>query len=301
MATKIIVTGANGQVGRLLLDRLWDTSAETFAVTRVASPLQSTKVLTLPLDSERVQKAIHQSDVAVHLAGTTWPKESNTYYGANVATTAALVNAARDSNIKRIVFLSSTDAREDSSNEYLKTKGQAETLLRMTGIPTVVFRCTHIIGSPESPGMTALALRSSEGEAVKVLGSGQQIVAPVFVNDVVSAILMAIDKGRSGTYELSGPDRMTMDDLVRLVNQNPGIPIKHLPGRLSKFLSKVIPGMPSALIDLMLKPSVGNSAQAISEFGLRLTSLHSVWAVRGDVPETEGALFREEIELAQKR
>ena len=297
MATKIIVTGANGQVGKALLARLWDTSAETHAVTRIPGPLQATKVVASPLDSEKVQKAIRQSDVAIHLAGTRWPKTSNSYYGANVATTAALINAMRDSNVKRIIFLSSVDAREDSPNEYLRTKGQAEALLRTTGIPTVVFRCTHLIGSPDSPGATAQALQSVDGEAVKVLGSGQQIVAPIFVNDVASAILMAIDKGRSGVYELSGPDRMSMDDLVRLVNQNAAIPIKHLPGRLSKFLSKVIPGMPSALIDLMLKPSVGNSAQAVCEFGLQLTSLGNVWAVPMDMAKVEAASVREEIEF----
>ena len=297
MATKIIVTGANGLVGRALLRRLWDTSAETYAVARNPGSLQASKVFTSPLESEKVQKAIHQSDVVVHLAGTLWPKPSNSYYGANVATTAALVRGTRDSNVKRIIFLSSVDAREDSSNEYLKTKGQAETFLRMTGIPTVVFRCSHVIGSPDSPGPTALILRSADGEPVKVLGSGQQIVAPVFVNDVVSAILMAIDKGRGGTYELSGPDRMTMDDLVRMVNQNPHAAIKHLPGRLSKFLSKVIPGMPTALIDLLLKPSVGNPAQAVAEFGIRLTSLAGVWGMSGEPSKTPVISAREEIEL----
>jgi len=164
MATRIIVTGANGQVGKALLARLWDTSAETHAVTRIPGPLQATKVVASPLDSEKVQKAIRQSDVAIHLAGTRWPKTSNSYYGANVATTAALINAMRDSNVKRIIFLSSVDAREDSPNEYLRTKGQAEALLRTTGIPTVVFRCTHLIGSPDSPGATAQALQSVDGE-----------------------------------------------------------------------------------------------------------------------------------------
>lgn len=295
MATKIIVTGANGQVGRALLNRLWDTSAETYAVARIAGSLQASKVLTMPLDSERVQKAIQQSDVAVHLAGTLWPKTSNSYYGANVATTAALIRATRDSNVKRIIFLSSVDARADSSNEYLRTKGLAEGLLWKTGIPTVVFRCTHLIGSPDSPGPTARGLQSLDGEPVKVLGSGRQIVAPVFVDDVVSAILLAIDKGRSGMYELSGPERMSMDELVRMVNRNRGVPIKHLPGRLSKFLSKVIPGMPPALIDLMLKPSVGNAAQAVSEFGLRLTTLSAVWNAPQEAPISRPISADEEI------
>ncbi len=277
MATKIIVTGASGLVGKALLNRLWDTSAETLAVARQAGSLQASKVLTLPLHSDKVQKAIRQSDVAVHLAGSLWPKTSDTYYGVNVATTAAVIKAARDSNVKRIIFLSSVDAREDSPNEYLRTKGIAETLLQQTGIPTVIFRCTHMIGSPESPGPIARGLQSVDGEPVKVLGSGRQIVTPVFVHDVAQAIHLAIDKGRGGTYELAGPDRMSMDELVHLVNWNKGVTIKHLPGRLSKYLSKVVPGMPPALIDQMLKPSVGNAARSLTEFGLRLTSLKSVW------------------------
>lgn len=297
MATKIVVTGANGLVGRALLRRLWDTSAETYAVARNPGSLQASKVFTSPLDSEKVQKAIHLADVVVHLAGTLWPKPSDSYYGANVATTAALIKGARDSNVKRIIFLSSVDAREDSPNEYLKTKGQAEDFLRATGIPTVIFRCSHVIGSPESPGPTARMLLSVDGEPVKVLGSGQQIAAPIAAEDVVSAILMAIDKGRGGTYELSGPDRMTMDDIVRMVNRNPRIPIRHLPGRLSKFLSKVIPGMPTALIDLMLKPSVGNPAHAIAEFGIHLTSLETIWSADAEPSNVEALSAREEIEL----
>ncbi len=277
MATKIIVTGANGQVGKGVLSRLWDTNAETYAVSRGPASLQASRVFTSSLNGEKVQKAIHQSDVAIHLAGTLWPKASNSYYGANVCTTTALIRAAKDSNVKRIIFLSSIDASVDSTNEYLRTKARAEQLILSTGIPAVIFRCSHIIGKPSAPGPTAAAMLSAEGEPVKVLGSGQQIVAPVYVDDVAAAIIQAIEKGRSGIYELSGPDRMTMDELVRMVNQNVSVPIRHLPARLAKLLSKVLPGLPPALIDIMLKPSVGNPARAIAEFGIGLTSLPGVW------------------------
>lgn len=295
MATKIIITGASGFVGRALLSRLWDTNAETYAVTRTAGSFQASKVFTSPLEVEKVQKAIHQSDVAIHLAGTFWPRTSNSYYGANVSSAAALVRAARDSNIKRFIYLSYVDASESSSNEFLRTKAHAEQLLLSTGIPTVVFRCSHVIGNPELPGPVANLLQSADGEPVKVLGSGQQMVAPVYLGDVVSAINLAVDKGRAGTYELSGPDRMTMDDLVRMVNRNPSVPIRHLPGRLAKFLSKVTPGMPPPMMDVMIKPSIGNPVRAVSEFGIQLTSLPEVWKMRDE--ESARASTTEEFKL----
>lgn len=294
MSTKIVITGANGQVGRAVLRRLWDSTAETFAVTRTQASLQASRVFTCSLETDRVQRCIRQADAVIHLAGTLYPRTSNSYYGANVATTAAVLKAARDSNVKRIVFLSYLDADTASANEYLRTKGLAEELLRSTGLPTIIFRSSHIIGNPDAPGPTASAFLSSEGEPVKVLGTGNQQVAPVYVDDVAAAIIAAVDKGRAGTYELCGPDRFTMNDFVKILNRNIDVPVRHLPGRLAKFLAKVTPGLPPALVEIMLRQSVGNPAPAVSEFGFRLTSLRDVWNMQ--FPHS-GQPAREELSL----
>ncbi|MBI2619226.1 MAG: NAD-dependent epimerase/dehydratase family protein [Ignavibacteriales bacterium] len=277
MPTRIAVTGANGQVGRAVLERLQDFSVETIALTREPGNLPARRTLVCGLDSDRAFKAMHEADAVIHLAGTLNPRSSNTYYAANVATTVALADAARDSNIKRVVFLSYVGADECSSNEYLRTKAQAEQLLWSTGISTVVFRCTHIVGPPDTPGPTAHALLSHDGETISILGSGRQMVAPIFLGDVVSAILMAVDKGRGGLYELAGPERMNTDDLVRLLNRNERVAVRHLPERLARFLSIMHPGLPSPLVEVMVKPSVGDPSAAVKEFGIKLTSLRSVW------------------------
>ncbi|MEX2116584.1 MAG: NAD-dependent epimerase/dehydratase family protein [Bacteroidota bacterium] len=277
MSSRIVITGANGHVGRAVLERLWDGNAETFAIVRTAGSLRATKVLVDSLDSPRAFKIIHQADVVIHLAGVLHPKPSDTYYGSNVATAAAIARAARGSNVKRIVYLSYLDAKESSSNEYLSTKGLAERLLVETKIPTVIFRCSHVVGDPQNPGPLAALLLSHEGEPVKILGTGKQIVAPVYLGDVAEAILQAVENGRRGTFDLSGPDRMTMDDLVRLMNRDSQVPIRHLAGRLAMFLSKMAPGLPAPLVDIMVRPSAGNPAEAIRQFHLRLHSLGSVW------------------------
>ncbi len=279
MPTRIVITGANGHVGQAVLERLWDGSAETYAVVRTAGLLRASKVLAGSLDSARAFKLIRQADVVIHLAGTLHPKPSDTYYGANVATTAAIARAVRGSNVKRIVFLSYPGADESSSNEFLNTKARAERLLLETKIPTVVFRCAHIVGHPHNPGSFASMLFSHDGEPVKILGTGRQLVAPILLDDVVEAILRAVENGVCGTFELSGPECMSMDDLARLLNRDPHVSIRHLADRLATFLSKIGSSLPAGLVDVMIRPSVGNSTAATRQFRLQLRSLRDVWNI----------------------
>ncbi|MBI4418771.1 MAG: NAD(P)H-binding protein [Ignavibacteriales bacterium] len=277
MPTKIVITGSNGQVGRTVLQRLLDSNAELTTLVRHAAPLRSGKTLVCGLDDPRARRSLEAADVVIHLAGSLRPKVSDTYYGSNVATAAAVAAAARGSNVKRIITLSYVNANEASSNEYLRTKAQAERVLQETRIPTVIIRSTHIIGPPEDPGPTALALLSQDGEPVKILGNGSNIVAPVFRDDVAEVLVRAVENGRPGVYEVCGPERMTINELAFLLNKNPNVPVRHLPIRLAMFLSRVIPGLTRPLVEVMTEPCVGDSVAAAREWGVTLHALGPIW------------------------
>jgi hypothetical protein len=120
-------------------------------------------------------------------------------------------------------------------------------------------------------------LLSRDGEPVKVLGTGRQMVAPLLLDDVVEAILRAVENGLCGTFELSGPDHMSLDDLARLLNRDPHVSIRHLADRLATFLTKIGSGLPAGFVDVMVTPSVGNPAAATRQFRLQLHSLVDVW------------------------
>ena len=49
----------------------------------------------------------------------------------------------------------------------------------------------------------------------------------VYRGDVVNAIIAALEKGKPGIYELSGAEEMTINQFIRLVNQNPQVKINH--------------------------------------------------------------------------
>lgn len=273
----VVVTGANGLVGRALLKKLQQTQAYVIALTRSPVELPANRVVTGPLDAPSAVAAIGGADCVVHLVGTVFPIGKSSYWADNVVATGAVANALKDSKAKRILFLSHVGAGEESKNQYLRTKGQAERLLTATNKEVVIFRCTHIVGTPESPGPYALSLIAKPGKKAGVLGSGRQIVTPLYLGDVVSALILAMTKGSAGVYELAGPEQMPVDELVRIVNRNPQVPISHLPNPIAKVLGAVLPMLPGPFVDVVLKDSIGDPSRAKSTFGLNLTSLRSVW------------------------
>lgn len=276
-STRIVVTGANGLVGRMLLMRLRETHAQTIAVIRSEVELPAKRIIAAPLNSPQAVAAIKDADYVVHLAGTLYPTGRNSYKDANVDTAEAVANALKNGKAKRVLFLSYVGASEDSKNPYLHSKAIAEQLLRTTGKEVVVFRCTHIIGPPDFPGPLTSSMLMKQGKKANVLGDGRQVVAPVYVGDVVTALLAAMKTGSPGIYELAGPEQMSMNDLARLLNRNPEVRIAHVSNWFIRFLGRILPMLPSPFVDVILSDSVGDSSRAKSVFEFKLTSLRTIW------------------------
>jgi nucleoside-diphosphate-sugar epimerase len=273
----VVVTGSNGFVGRALLERLKQIEVRTVAVTRSAVELPAKRVITGTLDSLSAYAAMKAADYVVHLAGVLFSIGKDSYQSANLGTTEAVAKALKEGKTKRVLFLSHVGASEDSKNVYLRTKAQAERALMATGKEVVVFRCTHIIGSPKDPGPFARSLLARPGKKAGVMGNGQQKIAPLYVEDVVSALLSAMKGGVPGVYELAGPEQMSMDDLIRLLNRNPDLPISHTPACVARALGFFLPFLPAPFVDVILRDSVGDPKKAKSTFELELTSLRRVW------------------------
>jgi nucleoside-diphosphate-sugar epimerase len=256
----IAITGASGQVGRALRRRL------------AAVP----DVRQLARDDEHAPLCRDASAV-VHLAGTLRPDRGSDHASANLDTVRRLLDALRDSSVERVVFISSVGADPQAGNAYLRAKGKAEQLLHRSGLDVVVLRCTHIFGPPGDPGPTVSALHADGSDAVWVLGDGHQRVAPVYREDVVDAIVAALDpRTFHGRFDLPGPDEMTMDELVRIVNRD-GVHIRHLPRRAARLFATVAPGLNPDLVDVMSSDNLGEQYRADQAFGLRRRSLREIY------------------------
>ena len=257
----IVITGASGQVGTALRRRLAAIANEVRALARADDPAP----------------AVRDAAAVVHLAGTLRPERSSTYEQANLHTVERMVAALDGSSVERIVFLSYVRADRHSENAYLRAKGEAEELLRRCGRDCVAFRCTHIVGPPDDPGPMVSALLARRGHTAWVLGDGSQRVAPVYREDVVAAIVAALDpRTYHGRFDLAGPEEMSMDDFVRIVNGDE-VRLRHLPPLVARPLGRVTPGMTPELVDLLLSDSVGEQVRADRAFGLDRRGVSDVY------------------------
>lgn len=263
MTESIAVTGATGQVGTLLCEQLAGRQSEVLALDRNAD----------------WGAAIRSAGAVVHLAGTLQPKRGDSYESANVGTSEVVAAAARDAGLERIVFLSYVGAAADSANAYLRAKARAEEVLVESGVPTTIFRCLHIYGPPERPGPTAEAFIARGRRPVTVPG-GRQRIAPLYVGDVVSAVQTAAisPDAPSGCFDLGGPDEMTMNQFVAVLNHGQGR-MRNLPAPLARIAARLSPSLTPALIDLLLRDNVTStdSSQIGSEFGFSPSRFADVW------------------------
>jgi nucleoside-diphosphate-sugar epimerase len=263
----IAVTGASGQVGTSVCRCLAEKQTEVLALNQ----------------GDDWAGTIAKCEAVIHLAGALLPKGRNSYDSANVQTTATVAAAARDSHVRRLVFLSYVGADAGSPNAYLRSKALAEAALVESRISTTVFRCLHIYGPPDSPGPTAGAFIGRGRKPVTVPGTGKQLIEPLYIGDVVAAVVRAVDKpdAPTGIFDLGGPDRMTMDDFVRTLS-GPDVRIRHIPPRFARLLAHVSPALTPALMDLLLRDNITGvpPAEIGERFGFRPHRLADVWGGR---------------------
>ncbi len=265
---RVAITGASGQVGTLLAAKLAAAGVEVTPLGR----------------ADDWAAGITGADAVAALAGTLKPEHGDDFGSANVATVEKTVAALHGGGTKRIAFLSYVGAAADSGNAYLRSKFEAEQLLLGAGVPVAIFRCLHIFGPPGHPGPTAGAFIATGDRAVIVPGNGRQRIAPLYVDDVATALASALTdpEAPTGVFELGGPEEMSMDDFVRAVNGGEAR-IRHLPAPLARVSARLSPALTPALMDLLLRDNVTATepTEVGAKFGFTPTRLAEVWGPSG--------------------
>ena len=265
LAGPVVVTGSSGHVGRAVACRLAQVSNQ----------------VRTPSTADDWVAAMDGADAVVHLAGTLAPVKPNTLELANVGTARRTASAVAGSRVQRVSMLSYATADASSGNAYLRAKAQAERLLTDTGRGVVVLRSTLVVGPPQDPGPSFAPFVAHEGKPVTLLGRGTQQIAPVFVDDVAEAVVRAaLDPDAvTGTYGLGGPDVLTLDAMVDLLNGG-SVEKRHLPPRIARLLAHVMPRLNPALVEVLIADSLPPHPLAAEAFDLPLHHLTAVYPDR---------------------
>lgn len=248
LADGIVVTGANGQLGRALLATLAE-SAHPFVRALVRSDRARATIEAVGLDPapdirivdytspNQMEEAMTGAKCVVHLVGIIKETPGAGYAEAHEQTCHALALAADRAGIERIVYLSILGSTPDSENPCLASKGRAETMLLDDRVPTTVIRVPMVIGGNDAASQSLR--KQARAESIRLIGGGQTCQQPIDARDVVRAILSACtaEPGRHLTLDAGGPESLSHRNLVlraaRLWNNEPQI--KSIPTRLARF------------------------------------------------------------------
>jgi uncharacterized protein YbjT (DUF2867 family) len=236
VTNRVAITGAFGFTGRALTTRLLDAGHDVITFTRrsgVGDPL-ARRLSVRPFDVSRpAELAAAMADVET-LYNTHWlrfPRDGSTFEGA-VARSAALLAAAREAGVRRVVQVSVVNAAANAETPYVRAKAALEAIVRSSGLEWVIVRPTLTYG-PGDILINNLAWALRRLPVYGLPGLGRYTVQPVHVEDVARICLEAGVGDGGRTLDAAGPETLEYRALVDLVRSAIGsrsivVPMPHV-------------------------------------------------------------------------
>jgi len=262
----ICVLGGTGFVGTELVTRLVYAGHWVRVPTRSLAHADRLRVLdTAELrrvnvhDPRVLSQLFADCAVVINLIGILNEHGRDTFETVHAALAGKVMSAARATGVRRVLHMSSLGAAEHAPSRYLRSKAAAETAVRAVPHPeqvhpaVTIFRPSVIFGAGDSlTNRFAGLLRMSAG--ILPLARARARFAPISVLDVAEAFMRALNGATStaATYELCGPEVLTLEEIVRLTARVAGLPchILRLPDVLARVQGVVmglLPGKPFSL------------------------------------------------------
>ena len=315
----ICVLGGTGFVGtelvtRLALDGHW-VRVPTRNLAR-AERLRVLETIELRVADVHAPSSLSQlfadCDAVINLVGILNPRRAVSFKALHAELPAKVIAAARAAGVRHVLHMSALGADERAPSEYLRTKAAGEAQLRAAAPaaahpqPAVtVFRPSVIFGAGDSltnrfaklPRLTAGFLPLARARAR---------FAPIHVADVAEAFRRALEARASfgETYQLCGPEVVTLREIVRLTARVARLPCHIVPlpdalARVQGLVMGLLPGKPFSL-DNFRSLTVDCVCQEDGCARLAIRPQHMLAVLPtylgDDDPETQFALLRRTAE-----
>jgi len=240
----ILLTGATGYVGGRLLHALEMAGRRVRCLTRHPEALSqrvspTTEVVAGDvLDPASLALPMTGVDAAYYLVHAMASAKS--FEEEDRKEAHAFAAAARDAGVKRIVYLGGLGSGSTLS-AHLRSRQEVGRILRESGVPTIEFRASIVIGS----GSASFEMIRALVEKLPVMITPRWVTTrsqPIAIEDVIAYLIQALDIPISGSriFEIGGADRVRYLDLMKEYARQRGlrrwmIPVPVLSPRLSSL------------------------------------------------------------------
>ena len=171
---------------------------------------------------QSVAAAMRGAHIAINLVGILAPSGRQTFDAVQARGAGTVADAAAAAGV-RLIHVSALGADADSPSLYARSKAAGEAAVRAAVPEAVIFRPSVVFG-PDDQFTNRFAALARVSPVLPLIGGGATRMQPVFVGDVALAIAAAVtDRTRAGaTYELGGPETMTMREILAFILRTTG-------------------------------------------------------------------------------
>lgn len=266
----IFITGGAGFIGSHMVEALSDAG---HTVT-VFDNLRSGKKSSLNnykhvfvhgdiRDYQQLKNAMKDSEYVFHFAALTSVAESMTNIddciSINLNGTLNVLNAAKETSVKKVIFASSAavygddpvlpkkeDMRLDPKSPYAITKADGEYYCNLYqdsyGVPTVSTRFFNVFGERQDPHSSYAAAipqfitKCITDQPISIYGDGTQTRDFIYVKDLVKALVLVMEKG-TGVYNIGYGKVIDINSLVKMIKDylNSDSKIQYMAERLGEI------------------------------------------------------------------
>ena len=218
----IVVTGATGQLGHLVVEKLLDRGIAPDEVVATGRDLD--KVADLAARGVRTALLDYADPAAggVLEAGDTLLLVSANTPGKRVEEHTAVIQAAAKAGVARIVYTSAARA-DDTTLVLAPEHAETERVLRDSGVPFTILRNGWYTENYQA----AVEQAKATGEVVTSTGDGR--VASATRADFAAAIaaVLSTDGHTDAVYELAGDEAWSFDEFAATLGDVLGRPVVH--------------------------------------------------------------------------
>ena len=293
----VLVTGANGFVGRRVVHALVEAGSPVRAMVRrpgaFAAADSSVEIVTGDLtDAASLRRACDGAAAVVSAAAVTGDRKppKGGYDRVNADGIAALAAAATAAGVDRMVHFGGIDRAEDRPGRYLVGRRRGEDAIRKAGVPWTILQPSVQFG----PGSEFVRVMADlvRLPVVPVPGDGSVRIQLVHVDDVARCVLACLEgSARLGrTVEIGGPEMIPYDHVLDVIGAARGkrrVRKLHVPSGLVALQARALQVLPKppvtpAALELLAEDNVALSLDVVErEFGFRPRSFREHVAAHG--------------------
>ena len=234
-------------------------------------------------EADQVAAVVQGSHAVVNLTGILYQRGEQSFEAVHVEAAEAIAKAAHDVGVAALVHVSSLGADKDAESGYAASKGEGEQRVRAAFPDATILRPSLVFG-PEDKFFNRFASLARILPFLPLIGGGHTKFQPVFVGDVASAIVRAIDDpaARARTFELGGPTVYSFKELMQLILRETCrtrflVPVPYFLASIKAFFLQFLPNplLTPDQVTLLRSDNVVTSENNLASLGIVPTSVEA--------------------------